>query len=146
MLRLSFGEFVRKCEHKTIGNDPAIAIQCCRKNYTKDGAEPTFTWINITIFKAPPWMSEKARAGAFIYGSGEFTLRSYEKDGQKRQSADIRCSSFEVDFVDAKDKGDAATVAAPVHARAPVAAGSRTPASAGNDDEPPFAKYVGGDA
>lgn len=149
MLRLQFGEFVRKCEHKTIGNDPAIAIQCCRKNYTKDGAEPTFTWINITIFKAPPWMAKKARVGAFIAGSGEFTLRTYDKDGQKKQSADVRCNSFDVDFVDAKEKSDTAAASPAIahHAAKPVDSQAKRAGTAAPDDaDIPFSRYIGADS
>ena len=96
-MRLSFSGEVRKPQVKTIGTDQAVEFQVMRKNYTKQGEEATFTWIRVTCFKPQPWQIEQCQEGKFISGSGEFTLRSYEKDGVKRQSAEVRCQSFDLD-------------------------------------------------
>ena len=96
-MRLTFSGEVRKPQVKQIGQDQAVEFQVMRKNYGKKDEEATFTWVRVTIFKPQPWQIEQCQEGKFICGSGEFTLRSYEKDGQKRQSAEVRCSSFDLD-------------------------------------------------
>ena len=96
-LRLQFSGEARKVEHKTIGGKNAVEIQLCKKNYTPQGQEPSFTWIRVTVFE-PKTEFQKFYEGGFVAGSGEFTLRSFtDKDGNKRQSAEVRCSSFDIE-------------------------------------------------
>lgn len=69
--------------------------------------------------------------GAMIAGSGEFTLRSYEKDGAKRQSAECNSQSFDIEVSGVAAQGEATP--------APVAAPRRPAAVAvADEDEPPF--------
>lgn len=130
--RMSFSGDVRKPQVKEIGGKPCVEFQLMKKNYSKPDAEATFTWLRVTCFDVKPWQITQCQEGRFVAGTGEFTLRSYEKDGQKRQSAEIRCSSFDLDGPRAEEQ--APTVVAPA-ARAPS---KPAPATAPTDDEPPW--------
>jgi single-stranded DNA-binding protein len=138
-LRLQFSGECRNPQIKTIGNDQAVEFQVMRKNYAKQGEEATFTWVRVTVFKPQPWQIEQCQEGKFVAGSGEFTLRSYlDKDGQKRQSADVRCQSFDIDGP--RTNAPAGPIehhaAKPYDSQANRAADKPAPVSAG--DEPPF--------
>jgi single-stranded DNA-binding protein len=133
-LCLHFSGHVKRADFKNIGGKAAVEISLCRKNYTKQGDEPTFTWVSALVWEPKEWQAPKLVKGAFVSGRGELTLRSYEKDGQKRTSAEVRCSSFEIEIA-GEDPGtaQAAPVAAAAAPRKPVAA----PADDA-DSEPPF--------
>ena len=128
--RLQFSGEVRKPQTKTIGADQAIEFHLMRKNFGK--ADPaTFTWIRITLFKPAAWQFEQVQEGKFIAGSGEFTLRSFvDKDGLKRQSAEVRAQSFDIDG----PRTGEAQVATPAPAPKPMPA----PTAKDDDSEPPF--------
>lgn len=122
---MSFSGEVRKPQTKDIGGKKAIEFQLMKKNYGKSDAEATYTWVRVTVFDAKDWQVVQCAEGKFVAGVGEFTLRSYEKDGVKRQSAEIRCTSFQLD--------------APYSEQAPVAAPGpqkARPSSAPVSDEP----------
>lgn len=126
-LRLQFSGEARKVEHKTIGGKSAVEIQLCKKNYAKQSEEPTFTWIKIVVWE--PKEFQHFHEGGFVAGSGEFTMRSYvDKDGNKKQSAEVRCTSFDIETPRPAATKDAPPAAKP---------GPRIPAKA-NDDEPPW--------
>jgi single-stranded DNA-binding protein len=95
-MRLQFSGEARKVEHKTIGGKSAVEIQLCKKNYTPHGQEATFTWVRVTVFE--PKEFQKFHDGGFVSGSGELSMRSYtDKDGNKKQSLEVRCTSFDVE-------------------------------------------------
>lgn len=95
--RLQFCGDVRKPETKTFGGKTFVEFSLMRKNYTKEGAEATFTWLKISVSDPKEWQLSQLAEGKFISGSGEFSTRSFtDKDGNKRQSAEVRCSSFDV--------------------------------------------------
>ena len=97
-MRLSFSGECRKPQIKDIGGKQAVEFQLMRKNYVPQGQEASFTWIRCTVFSPQPWQIEQCQEGKFVAGSGEFTLRSYtDKDGAKRQSAEVRVQSFDLD-------------------------------------------------
>ena len=98
MLRLQFSGEIRKPLVKTIGQDQAIEFQVMKKNYAKQGEEATFTWVRVTLFKPAQFQFDQLQEGNFIAGSGEFTLRSFvNSSGVKLTSAEVRCTSFDVD-------------------------------------------------
>jgi single-stranded DNA-binding protein len=132
IFRLNFSGEVRKPQVKTIGADQAVEFQLMRKNYGK-GPEATFTWIRVTLFKPQAWQIEQCREGGFVSGSGEFTLRSFEQDGVKRQSAEVRCSSFDLD---GPRTGAAPASEAP--AASPVARRAPSIPAKTDDAEPPW--------
>lgn len=97
MFRLEFSGEVRKPLQKEIGGKPCVEFQLMKKNYSKDEANVSFTWVKILLFDAKPWQIEQCREGCFVAGSGEFTMRSYtNKAGEKQQSAEVRCGSFDL--------------------------------------------------
>lgn len=125
--RMSFSGDVRKPKTLDIGGKKAVEFQLMKKNYGKPDAPATFTWVRVTLFDAKDWQITQCEEGKFVAGSGEFTLRSYEKDGEKRQSAEIRCSSFDLDGpFTGKDAAPVAGVPAP-RKPAPVDDGSGPP-------------------
>lgn len=144
ILRIAFAAPVQKVEIKQVGGKPLAEVSICRKNRTKENEQDAFTWLRIAVWAPPDWMVSKLKKGALIAGSGDFTLRSYDKDGQKRQSAECNCQSFDVEVSgdsEAKSEAPPAPAVAPVPATpvrsrpapAPVAV-----SSAPEDFEPPF--------
>lgn len=128
--RMSFSGDVRKPRTMDIGGKKAVEFQLMKKNYGKPDAPAAFTWVRVTLFDAKDWQIAQCEEGKFVAGSGEFTLRSYEKDGEKRQSAEIRCSSFDLDGpYAAKPEAAAAPVASPRPSVSTVG---------GGNDGPPF--------
>ena len=71
---------------------------------------------------------------AFASGCGDFKLRSYEHNGEKKTNAEVRCSSYDIEVSD----GGAPSVSTPAPAPAPRPAPRPAPAPAPADDEPPF--------
>ncbi len=134
IFRLTFAGQIKKVEHRQAGDKAVMSLSVCKKNYAKQGDEPTFTWVNVSVWgPLPEWLVNKAVKGALIAGSGEFSMRSYkDKEGNKAVSAEVRATSFDVE-VGSED-------GAPADAPAPVAkAAPQKPAPAPiGDDEPPF--------
>ena len=98
-MRMSFSGEVRKPVVREYDGKNILSFQVMKKNYNKDkSAEASYTWLNVTVFDAKPFQIAQFAEKAFVAGSGEFTMRSYaDKDGGKRQSADVRCNSMDVD-------------------------------------------------
>ncbi len=136
-LRLFFAGQIKKAETRMAGDTPILELSVCKKNYAKPGVEPTFTWINCTIFKPADFQVQKCIKGAFVAGCGEFTLRSYEGKDGKAVSADVRCGSFDVECGSEADAAPAPAAtprrAPPVHRTAPAPSGGSVP------DDVPFA-------
>ena len=131
MFKMIFSGNIKRIDVKDAGGKAIVEMSMCRKNYCKEGAEQTFTWLNITVWNAPDWICN-VPTGTFIAGCGEFTLRSYEaKDGTKKTVADVRCNSFDIQV--AKDE-HTKQASQPQHHAAP----SVPPPADLGDDEPPF--------
>lgn len=137
---MSYSGDVRKPQTKDIGGKMCIEFQLMKKNYAKQGDEATFSWIRVTVFDAKPWQVMQCQEGKFVAGVGEFSLRSYEKDGIKRQSAEVRSTSFQLDG--AKTEENAAM--APTQAAAPSKPKLPTPGAA-KEDEIPFSRPLPAD-
>lgn len=134
----SFSGHIRTVKAKTVGKEPAIEVSLCRKNRSKDGEEPKFTWLNVLVYKPAPWQIDQLKEGKFISGSGEFTMRSYEdKNGAHRQAGEVWCSSFDIDGPKPEEAG-AMTAPAPRRDAGPAPTPAQTSASAALGDEPPF--------
>ncbi len=98
LLKLLFAGEIKKIEMRQVGARSLAEVSVCKKNRTKEGDEESYTWANITIWGPfPDWMGPKLVKGAMIAGSGDATLRSYLKDGVKRQSLDVNCQSMDVE-------------------------------------------------
>lgn len=132
VFRMTFAAPVTKVEFKTVGDKALAEVSVCKKNRAKEGQEPTFSWLRISVWQPPAWMSAKLVKGAMIAGTGEFTLRSYEKDGQKRQSAEVNCQSFDVEVSGGATDSDAALAPASAAPQRPA------PSPTSAEDEPPF--------
>ena len=138
MLKIIFSGEIKKVEHRQAGADSIIEFQICRKNSGKKDDPATFTWLRVTLWKPAEWQASKLVIGAFVSGVGDFQLRSY--DGQKRQSAEVRCSSFDVE-VGGPEKADGEKWPERPAAAAPAQRAPAAPASGGGssgDSEPPF--------
>ena len=98
-MRLTFSGEVRKPVVREHEGKSILSFQMMKKNYNKDkSADVAYTWLNITVFDVKPFQLQQFTERAFVTGGGEFTMRSYvDKDGAKRQSVDVRCSSMDVD-------------------------------------------------
>lgn len=126
--RITFSGHIRTVKPKEVKGNPAIEISLCRKNHTKDGEEPKFTWLNILVYKPAPWQIDQLKVGKFIAGSGEFTTRPFvDSNGVSRTASEVWCSSFDIDGPKPDD-----APATP----AQLAAAPSAPAKPG--DEPPF--------
>ena len=109
IFRLSFAGIITKVEVKAIGQNSLHEISLCKKNRKKEGEEDSYTWVRINLWDAADFQRDKLVKGAFIAGSGEFHLRSFvDKSGAKRQSAEVRCVSYDVEVGEvAQPKGEA---------------------------------------
>ena len=122
-MRMSFSGEVRKPVVREYDGKNILSFQVMKRNYNKDkSAEASYTWLNVTVFDAKPFQTAQFAEKAFVAGSGEFTLRSYaDKDGSKRQSADVRCNSMDVDsaYVEREQAEPGVYVSAGVKAKLP---------------------------
>ncbi len=108
IMRMQFAAPITKVEHKDVAGTPLAEVSICKKNRAKEGQETTFSWLRISIWGAPAWMQGKLLKGAMIAGSGEYMLRSYvTADGEKRQSAEVNCQSFDVEISAAPAEAEA---------------------------------------
>lgn len=139
LLRIAFAAPINKVEIKEVGGKVLAEISICRKNRVKEGDPESFTWLRIALWTPPAFMIPKLVKGSFIAGSGEFTLRSYDKDGVKRQSAECNCQSFDVEVSDGQPREAQPTQRAEPKANVQMG-GSKAPAIRA-DDEPPFDSY-----
>ena len=140
VFRLGFAGEIKRIEFRTVGQDQVAEFSICKKNKTKDGEEESFTWATISLWKPASFQLPRLVKGAFVAGSGEFHLRSYvDKTGLKRQSAECRCTSYDVEIAGHNEAASAlAPVAQPPRA-APRATVAQVVASGGVDPgEPPF--------
>jgi hypothetical protein len=134
--RLSFSGEIKKSREFMMGAKPAVEIQLMKKNYTAQGAEPTWTWIRVLVVDPKDFQKDWFAEGKFVAGSGEMSLKSYiNKELVKQQTVEIRCSSFDIDapYSGASQQSESAPVAAkPVQKR-------HVPAPANDEDSnPPF--------
>ena len=132
-MRISFSGEVRKPVVREYDGKSILSFQVMKRNYNKDkSAEASYTWLNVTVFDAKPFQIAQFAEKAFVAGSGEFTLRTYaDKDGSKRQSADVRCNSMDVDS--AYVEREQAEPAPATRAQKSV-----VPAKVDDSDSPPF--------
>ncbi len=130
LFKFIFSGTVKKCDHKMAGDKPLIEMSLCKKEKGRNGEEDSYTWIRATLWQPAEFQSQRIKVGAFVSGVGDFKLRSYMKDGVKGVSAEVRCSSFDVEVSDGEQQASAPDRPAPAPAR-PVAR---------NDDPegPPF--------
>ncbi len=107
LLRLIFAGEIKRAETKQVGGKTLVEFSICKKNYTKEGVEPTYTWIKAQCWEAPEWLAIKLVKGAFVAGSGDMTARSYAKqDGTKGHDIEVRCSSYDLELPYADKSGD----------------------------------------
>jgi single-stranded DNA-binding protein len=138
IFRLAFAGEIKRIEFRTVGNDQLAEFSICKKNKTKDGEEDSFTWATISLWKPASFQLPKLVKGAFVAGSGEFHLRSYvDKEGLKRQSAECRCTSYDVEVAGPAESKTATEHLPPktAPARAPM---TSQPTGGGIVDEVPF--------
>jgi len=132
-LNLQFSGRIHKAEHKTAGDKQICEVSICKKVPARGKDEERFDWVRVTIWGPPEWAVPKLAKGNYISGSGDLTMRPYEKDGVKKNSLEVRCGSFDFEVeelaVRTETPADVAPVAAPRRPAPVVAAG---------DDEPPF--------
>lgn len=124
---MTFAAPITKVEFREVGGKQMVEVNICKKNRAKEGQEPTFSWLRVSIWQPPAWMADKLVKGAMVAGVGEFTLRSYEKDGQKRQSAEVNCQSFDIEVSGTTMESDSAPTAPSKPAQAPAALGEEVP-------------------
>lgn len=113
ILRVSFAGRMMKVEHKKAGDKAIAEISLCRKHKGRAGKEDTYTWLRVTLWEPPTWMTPRLVKGGFIAGSGELELRSFEHNNEKRTSLECRSTSFDVE-VDGGEAGTSGAIATPV--------------------------------
>lgn len=94
---LEFGGEIQKAKLINLGAKTAVEVELCKKNYHKKDEPATFTWIKVMVVEPADWMMNDLVKGKYISGSGEYSLRSYvDKTGEKRHSAEVRCTGYNV--------------------------------------------------
>lgn len=104
--RLTFSGEIKNSREFSMGTKNAVEVQLMKKNYTPQGAEPSWTWIKVLVVEPKDFQKDWLAEGKYIAGSGEFSLKSFtNKDGVKLNGAEVRCSSFDIDapYSEAKD-------------------------------------------
>lgn len=128
-----FAGAIKKVEFRDAGKDKIAELSICKKEKGRgEGAEDTFTWVRVTVWNPKDFQAAKMVKDAFASGCGDFKLRSYEHNGEKKVSAEVRCSSYDIEISD----GGAPSVSTP--APTPRPAPRPAPSAAPADDEPPF--------
>ncbi len=101
IFRISFAGNITKAEAKQVGEKTLVEVSLCKKFKGRAGAEESYTWLRVNVWEPADFQLPKLVKGAFIAGSGEFQLRSFEgKDGSKQVSAECRASSFDIEVTD----------------------------------------------
>jgi single-stranded DNA-binding protein len=122
IMRVSFAGTIMKAEHKQAGTKPICEVSLCKKHKGRNGAEDSFTWLRVSLWEPAEFQVAKLVKGNFIAGSGDLQLRSFEHKGEKRQSLECRCTSFDVEVSDGgKAISDGDTAILPPTAAAAVA-------------------------
>ncbi len=134
LMRMIFAGHAKKVESKMAGDKPILEVSLCKK-VSKAGVEPAvFTWIRVTIWQPPDWMTQRLVKGSFVAGSGEFTSRSFDGKDGKQTALEVRSTSFDIEVGDAAPSD---AVAAQQQRPAPV---KPAPSGGGQgSDSPPFA-------
>lgn len=47
VMRINFAAPIHKVEFKEVGGKSLAEVSVCKKNRTKDGAEPSYSWLRI---------------------------------------------------------------------------------------------------
>lgn len=136
--RLEFSGEVKRVEHRTAGGKALVEFSLCRKNRTKEGEPEAFTWVKVQLWEPADWLANKLTKGAFVAGSGDLTLRSYQKDGQKDRVIEVRCSGFDIDM--ARDAQPAPAEEGETIGRNGLRQNPRPAAGGGDLESPPFAR------
>ena len=142
IFRISFAGNITKAETKQVGEKTLVEVSLCKKFKGRNGGEESYTWLRVNIWEPADFQTPKLVKGAFLAGSGEFQLRSFEgKDGSKQVSAECRCSSFDIEVTDGTPREVVNPHPAPTRAepKANVTIGARRPMGDIEDSmSPPF--------
>ena len=135
ILKLNYAGRIHKAEHKTAGDKQICEVSICKKVPARGQDAERFDWVRITIWSPPEWSVARLAKDNFISGSGDLTMRPYEKDGVKKYSLEVRCSSFDFEVEQLAARTDTTAEVAPVAAPKRPA-----PLAGGYDDsnQPPF--------
>ncbi len=133
--RLMFAGEIKTVETKNFNGIQFAELSLCKKNYAKQGVEPTFTWVRVSVREPADFLVAKLVKGAFIAGSGEMSARTYQdKDGKDKTSIDIRCTGFDVEMPRGETVADSDG-----EQQTPQRSPARPrPAPVTSDQEPPF--------
>jgi len=131
ILRITFAGEIKKADHKEAGGKKLVEVSICKKNRAKAGGEDTFTWLRVAIWSPAEFQIAKLVKGAFIAGSGDMQLRSFDGKEGKQTSLECSCDSFGIEVSDGSPKQETAPQSAgPQHTK------PRIPTSAPIADEP----------
>lgn len=139
LLKLAFAGIIHKVEVRQAGQKTVAEISAWKKRKDKDGNEE-YCWIKVTVWEPKDWQVKNMTKGRMISGIGDFWLRSYtDRDGNRKQSAEVKCSSFDVetqsDEREAPSKGEPVAAQASAEKQQPP---QPSQSSSSADDEPPF--------
>lgn len=114
ILRIQFAGEIKKAESKNVGGKSMVELSLCRKHKGRNGGEDTFSWLRVSVWEPAEFQVPKLVKGAFVAGSGDFQLRSYQdKDGKDRVSAECRSTSFDIEVSDGQQRSPQAATAQP---------------------------------
>lgn len=109
ILRAQFAGEIKKAEHKEVAGKKLVELSICKKNRTKQGEPDAFTWLKVALWEPADFQIPKLVKGAFVAGSGDMLLRSYEGRDGKQSSLECRCTSFELEVSDGQLRQQSAT-------------------------------------
>lgn len=140
ILKAQFAGEIKKADHKEVGGKKLVEVSICKKNRGKQGDPDTFSWLKICIWAPADFQIPKLVKGAFIAGSGDMQLRSYEGKDGKATSLECSTTSFDVEVSDGSARSEAPAATEPQRAAPRLPTGGGT-----QDDGPPFNRYVSAD-
>lgn len=142
IMKAQFAGEIKKADHKEVGGKKLVEVSICKKNRGKQGDPDVFSWLRIAIWSPAEFQIPKLVKGAFIAGSGDMQLRSYEGKDGKATSLECTVTSFDVEVSDGSPRAEAAPAPAPAP-RKPASRGD--PGGGASDNEPPFNRYLSAD-
>jgi hypothetical protein len=99
VLRLTFAGQIKRAEHRVAAGRNLVELALCKRERGRNGGDDTFTWVGITLWEPADFQAERLVTGAFIAGSGEFKLRSVDREGRPCARAEITCRSYDIEVV-----------------------------------------------
>ncbi len=111
ILKAQFAGEIKKADHKEVGGKKLVELSICKKNRTRQGEPDAFSWLKVCLWEPADFQIPKLVKGAFVAGSGDMQLRSYDGKEGKQTALECRCGSFDLEVSDGQPRQQSASAA-----------------------------------